>query len=201
VSWQLVLAASAVTAAAYATIAYLIVSGLVASEQLRTNRLAVATGLIFITAAVHHGLDAIQLLLPSLGVDKSHGLALRHAWDWHTVVWDILTAAAGIYYLSLRGSDARAPHGAQMFDDLKVRERQALEINDNIVQGLTVAKYAMTIGANDHSQQAIEDTLRRAREIITDLLGAPGMPIELGPGDLRRAEPAAVAEKKEPPTA
>jgi hypothetical protein len=201
VSWQLVMAASAVAAFTYGAIAYLIVSGLVASSQLRTNRLGVATALIFVTGAVHHGLDGVQLLLPSLGIDKTHGLALRHAWDWHTVVWDILTAAAGIYYLSLRGSDASAPRGAQMFEDLKVRERQALEINDNIVQGLTVAKYAMTIGAHDHSQQAIEDTLMRAREIITDLLGEPGTAIELGPGDLRRAEPAVVAGKKEAPGA
>jgi succinate dehydrogenase/fumarate reductase cytochrome b subunit len=201
VSWQLVMAASLVAAGAYAAIAYLIVSGLVASGQLRSNRLGVATALIFVTAAVHHGLEGVQLLLPSLGTGKAHGLALRDAWDWHTVVWDIVTAAAGIYYLSLRGSDGSAPRGAQMFEDLKVRERQALEINDNIVQGLTVAKYAMTIGANDQSQQAIEDTLTRARAIITDLLGEPGTAIELGPGDLRRVEPAAVVAKKEPPAA
>jgi hypothetical protein len=148
---------------------------------------------------VHHGLEAFSLLAPSLGFGKEHGLALRHGWDWHNVVWDLLTALAGIYYLSLRRSYASALRGAQMFEDLKVRERQALEINDNIVQGLTVAKYAMTIGADDHSKQAIEDTLTRARAIITDLLGEPGTSIELGPGDLRRASPAAVVERKEPP--
>jgi hypothetical protein len=69
------------------------------------------------------------------------------------------------------------------------------------VQGLTVAKYAMTIGADDHSRQAIDDTLVRARGIITDLLGEPGTAIELGPGDLRRVAPAIVTEKKEPPAA
>jgi hypothetical protein len=198
-SWQLVMAANFVIAAAYAVIAYLIVSGLLATGQLRTNRLGVATALIFVTSAGHHALEAFQLLLPSLGSDTSHGLALRHAWDWHVVVWDLLTAIVGIYYLSLRGSQASAPRGAQMFDDLKVRERQALEINDNIVQGLTVAKYAMSIGAEDHSKQAIEDTLVRARAIITDLLGEPGSSVAFGPGDLRRTTPAGVAEKREPP--
>jgi hypothetical protein len=198
-SWQLVTAANIAAFAAYAVIAYLIVSALVGSGQLRSNHLGVATSLIFVTAAVHHGLEALQLLAPSLGFGKAHGLALRDAWDWHNVVWDLLTALAGIYYLSLRGWRASASQGAQMFDDLKVRERQALEINDNIVQGLTVAKYAMTIGSEEHSRQAIEDTLTRARAIITDLLGEPGTSIELGPGDLRRAAPAAVVERKEPP--
>ena len=199
-SWQLVMAANFVIAAAYAVIAYLIVSGLLATGQLRTNRLGVATALIFVTSAGHHALEAFQLLLPSLGSGTSHGLALRHGWDWHMVVWDLLTAVAGIYYLSLRGAQASAPRGAQMFDDLKVRERQALEINDNIVQGLTVAKYALSIGAEDHSKQAIEDTLVRARAIITDLLGEPGSSGGFGPGDLRRTTAAAVVDKQEPPS-
>lgn len=191
--------ANAVAALAYAAIAYLIISGLVASAQLRTNRLGVATALIFVTGAGYYALEAFHLLAPSLGIDKARGLALRHGWDWHTVVWGLLTAAAGIYYLALRRSQARAPEGAQMFEDPKIRERQALEINDNIVQGLTVAKYAMSIGAEDHSRQAIDDTLMRAREIITDLLGEPGSEIDLGPGDLRRVTPAVVVERKEPP--
>src|SRR5213596_2805063 len=106
------MAASLAAACAYAVIAYLIVSGLLAGGQLRTNHLGVATALIFVTAAGHHGLEGVQLLLPSLGVDKAHGLALRHAWDWHTVVWDLLTAGVGIYYLTLRSSFASALRGA-----------------------------------------------------------------------------------------
>ena len=145
-----------------------------------------------LSTAGYFALVAIELLASR---------ALRDGWDWHMVVWALLTAAAGIYYLALRRARGRAPEGAQMFEDLKVRERQALEINDNIVQGLTVAKYAMSIGSEDHSRQAIEDTLVRARQIITDLLGEPGSAIELGPGDLRRATPAAVVEKKGPPAA
>jgi hypothetical protein len=189
VTWQLVVAANLAAAIAYGVIAYLILSGLVATGQLRGNHLAVATALIFVTAAGHHGIVGIELL---------HRGPLRDGWDWHSVVWDLLTAAAGVYYLALRRS--RSPvDGAQMYEDLRVRERQALDINDNIVQGLTVAKYAMTIGADDHSRQAIDDTLARARAIITDLLGEPGTAIELGPGDLRRAAPAAVVGRKEPP--
>jgi hypothetical protein len=193
------MAANLLAAVAFGVIAYLVLSGLVRGGQLRRNHLGAATALIFVAVAVHHLLIGLELLGPSVGIYKTHGLALRHGWQWPNVVWDLLTAAVGIYYLSLRGSYATASRGAQMFEDHKIRERQALEINDNIVQGLTVAKYAMTIGAEDHSKQAIDDTLVRARGIITDLLGEPGSAIELGPGDLRRAEPASVVEKKGPP--
>jgi len=195
------MAAAFLAAASFALIAYVIVRGLVGSSQLRTNRLGVATALIFVTVAGSFALQGYRLLAPSLGLDEQHGLALRDAADWHTAVWGLLTAAAGIYYLALRRSRASAPQSAQMFEDLKARERQALEINDNIVQGLTVAKYAMSIGAEDHGRQAIDDTLVRARAIITDRLGEPGSEIEFGPGDLRRATPAAVVSKKEPPVA
>src|SRR3954454_5865348 len=194
------MAANLLAAAAYAVIAYLIVSGLDASNQLRSNHLGLATALIFVTAAIHAGLLGLELLLPSLGAAKTHGLALRDAWTWHTVGGDGLAAAAGLYYLWLRRARGTTRESAQMFEDLRVCERQALEINDNIVQGLTVAKYAMTIGAHDQSEQAIQDTLVRARAIITDLLGEPGSAGEVAPGDRRRIAPATVVNK-EPPAA
>lgn len=200
-TWQLVMAADLLAASAFGVIAFQIISGLVRGRQLRRNHLGTVTALIFVTVAVHYLLVALQLLAPSVGIDTAHGHALRDGWHWHNVVWSLLTAIVAIYYLSLRGARSGARRGAQMFEDHRVRERQALEINDNIVQGLTVAKYAMTIGADDHSKQAIDDTLVRARGIITDLLGEPGTAIKLGPGDLRRAEPAVVVDKKEPPAA
>ena len=200
-TWQLVMVADLLAAAAFGVIAAQIVAGLVRGRQLRTNVLGTVTALIFVTVAGHYLLIGLQLLAPSLGIDASHGRALRNGWHWHNVVWSLLTAGVAIYYLSLRGARGGARRGAQLFEDHRVRERQALEINDTIVQGLAVAKYAMTIGAEDHSKQAIDDTLVRARGIITDLLGEPGGAIELGPGDLRRAGPAVVLEKKEPPAA
>lgn len=195
-TWEIVTAANLVTAAAYTAISYIIASGLVATGQMRTNRLGAATALIFLTCAVHHGTHAIHMLLPSLGVQDAKALALRDAWHWQSAAWDVFSAAVGIFYLSLRGSYASVLRGAQMFEDLKVRERQALEINDNIVQGLTVAKYAMTMGSDAQSKQAIEDTLRRARSLITDLLGEPGTGRELRPGDLRRTTAATVLEPR-----
>jgi hypothetical protein len=132
------------------------------------------------------------MLIPSFGIEDQQGLALREAWHWPAVGWDILGAAVAVFYLSLRGSYASVLRGAQLFEDMKVRERQALEINDNIVQGLSVAKYALDQGKDEQSRKAIEDSLLKARGIITELLGEKDSEIELGAGDLRRKAPAEV---------
>ena len=192
-TWQIVTVANLIVAACYFAISGIILNGLVQTGQLGRNKLGLATGLIFLTCAVHHGTHAIHMLLPSIGVEDPRGIALRDAWHWQTAVWDLTSAAVGIYYLSLRGSYASVLRGAQMFEDLKARERQAVEINDNIVQGLTVAKYAMDTGRDDQSRRAVEEALRNAQDIISGLLDeAEDGRIE--PGRLRRATPAHVGD-------
>jgi hypothetical protein len=54
--------------------------------------------------------------------------------------------------------------------EAQLRRSQALEINDNVVQGLAVAKYAMDLGHLEKAQEAVEGTLAAARRIISDLL-------------------------------
>src|SRR5687768_9840084 len=148
-TWEVSAAANLVIGIAYLAIAYIIFSGLIRTGQVSANRLGLATGLIFLTCGVHHGTHSVHMLIPSFGVEDQQGLALREAWHWPSVGWDILGAAVAVFYLSLRGSYASVLRGAQLFEDMKVRERQALEINDNIVQGLSVAKYALDQGKDD----------------------------------------------------
>ncbi len=62
--------------------------------------------------------------------------------------------------------------------EAQLRRQQALEINDNIVQGLAVAKYALDLGETEKVQEAIDGTLAAARTIISDLLE------EIGEDDL-----------------
>jgi hypothetical protein len=193
VTWQVVAVANLLIAIAYMTIAWIIASGLVRSGQLRSNRLGGATALIFLTCGIHHGAHTLHMLLPYVGLEQDHGLAMRAAWDWHAAIWDILSAGVAFYYLSLRGSYASVLRGAQLFEDLKVRERQALEINDSIVQGLAVAKYAMDQGSDERSRQAVEETLRGARTLISDLLGDEDAQLGVAPGELRRQSAAGLA--------
>jgi signal transduction histidine kinase len=65
------------------------------------------------------------------------------------------------------------------------RERRALEINDGIVQGLVVAKYAMAAGNATEAVRAVDETLEAARRLVTAQLDevAAGA---VRPGDLVR---------------
>jgi hypothetical protein len=63
------------------------------------------------------------------------------------------------------------------------RERRALEINDSVVQGLVVAKYALAGGRTADVERAVDETLDRARDLMNRQLG------EVRPGDLRRRTP------------
>jgi hypothetical protein len=192
-TWQISTAANLVIGLAYLAIAYIIISGLVKTGQVTANRLGLATGLIFLTCGIHHGGHSVHMLLPSFGIEDQAALDLRNAWHWPAVGWDIVGAAVALFYLSLRGSYASVLRGAQLFEDMKVRERQALEINDNIVQGLSVAKYALDQGEDQKSRAAVEETLRKSRELITELLGEQDSELELKAGELRRQRPATVS--------
>ena len=192
-TWQISAAANGVIGVAYLVIAYIILGGLIRTNQLTTNKLGLATGLIFLTCGFHHGTHSFHMLIPSFGIHDQQALDLRASWHWPSVAWDVVGAAVALYYLSLRGSYASVLRGAQLFEDMKVRERQALEINDNIVQGLSVAKYALDQGEDEKSKKAVEETLKKARLIITELLGDEGSEVALGPGELRRQRPATVA--------
>lgn len=87
--------------------------------------------------------------------------------------------------LAEREREAAALH----LNEVRLRRRQAVEINDNIVQGLTAAVYALELGEAESCRTYIEATLAAARAMMGDTLEeiAGG---ELADGDLVRAEAA-----------
>lgn len=85
-----------------------------------------------------------------------------------------------------------------------VRRRQALEINDNVVQGLTAAVLTLEDGDLAAAMSFVERTLAAARRMMNDWL-QPLDGQDLRPGDLVRAShssldepPAEVLESKAP---
>ncbi len=78
--------------------------------------------------------------------------------------------------------------------EAEVRQKQALELNDNVVQGLAVAGMAMELGESDKAKDAIARTLAAAQSIITGLLRGAGKDREVLPGDLVRTNPAGLED-------
>jgi len=186
--------ANSVISIVYFMISFVILRSLMVSGQLRANKLGTATGVIFFSCAVHHGTHVVHMLGPAVGYDVTAGQALRESFSLHNAAWDVASAIVGIYYWSLRATYAPLMRGAALFEDLKERQRQALEINDNIVQGLTVAKLALELDEREYSEAALASALAAASRIISDLLGHADAENRLGPGDLVRETPAKVID-------
>jgi len=79
--------------------------------------------------------------------------------------------------------------------DLEANRSQALQINDDIVQGITVAKYALELGRLDVAAEALESTLAGAKEIVRELL-SDGAGIE--PAAVLRTQPAVLHRRTSP---
>ena len=84
---------------------------------------------------------------------------------------------------------------AAHFAEAQLKRRQALEINDNVVQGLVAAVYALEQGEVERSADYLARTLSAVRAMMDDLLeplGGDG----LRPGDLVRAAPAVAGAER-----
>lgn len=187
--WMMGAAAGIVLFAAYFAISYTILHGIVKTRQgIRTNPLAVATGAIFMSCGVAHGLHASHMLLPFVGLDLHVGLATREAFgEWHIWAWEAVTAGIAVWYWTLRHRFPALLRGTALFEDIRQRQKEALQIHDNVVQGLAQAKLNFEVGFHEEGMREIEKTLAASRAIITNLLGEAESENALKPGDLRRS--------------
>lgn len=177
--WLVGALANMLVTGAYLAIALIVGRGLASTGQWRSNPLAVATGLIFFSCGVGHGIHLVHLLLDEHDV--------RHTLDWHLALWDLGTGIAAVWYFSLRGRFPALVRGAALFEDMRERQRQALEIHDNVVQGMATAKMALELDDTERALTALDTTLGRAKGIISDLLGDAPLAARL-----RRDTPATI---------
>jgi hypothetical protein len=140
---------------------------------------------------VHHGVMGV--IAPQSVYD--HANAWAHPWEWAGIHGFFVVLASVALIISWKLNElerARSNAFQRQLGEATVRRQQALEINDNIVQGLTVASLALELERPDDSRVAIEDTLAKARGIISALLGEMQSDQSLNAGDLVRAKPALV---------
>ncbi len=76
---------------------------------------------------------------------------------------------------------------------LEERRQRALELNDDVVQGLALAQLALQADRPDQARVAIEGTLESAQALVAGLLESAGERGKLEPGDLVRTTAASVS--------
>jgi two-component system cell cycle sensor histidine kinase/response regulator CckA len=135
---QMFLLANMVIMIAYAAIMVAIVVPVARAGQLRTNRLATATALIFFSCAVGHALHAVMTYRTLVQTTDTHRMHMdAGGWPWTSAVWDLITAAVGVYYWTLRrgygvllgkGAIYVDPWGQRRLEEADARERAARDI-------------------------------------------------------------------------
>jgi hypothetical protein len=93
--------------------------------------------------------------------------------------------AIGIFAAERRHRLAQAVELRETKAELDRRDllrREALELNDAVVQHLVIAHYLLQQGESDAAREPVERSLGEAKRIIAELLGEPE------PGSMRRGE-------------
>jgi hypothetical protein len=190
--WIVTAAANALVSVFYFTIFLLIGRGLVAEGLWRRNRLALATAGIFLTCSFGHGIHLFHLLVDDGMAD--HVAGVRGALgSWPMALVDSLTAVVAACFLSLRLLARRHDAaGNEMYEDWRRRRQTALDLNDDVIQGLVTAKLALDLADEEEAALALERTLAAARDLVAQLLEPMGGPAGIKPGDLRRRAAAQV---------
>jgi PAS domain S-box-containing protein len=135
VSGQLAFSANLTISVAYFAIFGAIIIPMTRVGKLRSNRLASATALIFLSCAVGHGFHALAALFAITGPDHQMD-SMVSGWSlWPSATWDVLTAAVAIYYWTLRrgygvllgpGALFNQPGMPERLQEIKMREQAAV---------------------------------------------------------------------------
>lgn len=149
--------------------------------------------LALVFVVVHHGTVGV--------VDPrsvyNHEAAVEGPWLWAGIHGLFIAGAAAAALASWKHVETereRAEDAAVRLHDREVRHREAIQINDTVVQGLVTAKYAAQLGDADAAAAAVERTLELARQLVSDLM--EGEPDMFEPGGLRRAVAATASDPK-----
>ncbi|MDQ3756484.1 MAG: hypothetical protein M3394_01380 [Actinomycetota bacterium] len=144
---------------------------------------------------VHHG------LVGALDPDAvfNHPSALEQPWLWAGIHGLFILGESIALLTTWRVSEGERDRTADVALRLQATElaqRQALEINDAVVQGLTVSKYALDTGDPVLAGAALDNTLAAARDLVSRLLHETSEDGRFRAGDLVREVPAVVLPER-----
>ncbi|GEP38950.1 hypothetical protein NPS01_26130 [Nocardioides psychrotolerans] len=89
-------------------------------------------------------------------------------------------------------AETEREHAAVRLGEAHERRRQASELNDNVVQGLTTAIYALELEDTARAWQLLQNTLEAARGLMSGLGGGEAGK-EIPDSDLLRTSAARVS--------
>jgi len=113
----------------------------------------------------------------------------RRTVPWLIFIAFALTAGIGLFLLR------RVLLASRRLERAELNRAHALEINDNIVQRLVMARYSLDRGSSENSQEKVAETLHEAQQLVTSLLEDK----EIAPGVLRRGAAADTEGSPQPP--
>lgn len=83
----------------------------------------------------------------------------------------------------------RAQEQARRLERMEQRRRHAAELNDEVVQGLTIAQMSFELGREQEGREAIQRTLRAAQSIVSEMLQEDEADESLPPHGFMRERP------------
>lgn len=178
--WILGAAMNLVMLVTFAAIATFLWRAIIDGGQLTSNPLLTGMALIFTTCSIGHALHLEHTLLPIymplLGIgDVYHAVTFGH-WarvamsDPALVAMDISSAAAAVWYLTTRHRHGELFEGAELAEDLRVKEEEARWMHDSVVQTCARALMHVDLGEDEEAIEAIEESIDEAKTIVDQFL-------------------------------
>jgi hypothetical protein len=119
-------------------------------------------------AGISAGLVAVALVVVSVVVDD---VSLTAAgWASRIVPLVILGALLGDASERVRRAEAEK----QRLEAAALLYREAIEINDTLVQGMVASRWALEAGRQDAGLQTLEQTIGQAQELVSGLIRRAG---------------------------
>ncbi len=125
------------------------------------------------------------------GVAEFFTPAIREADDELAAIMEAIGHQLGQFLLR-REAEVRLGAATRQIERRQTMQRQAAELNDDVVQGLVLAHYHLGRGDHAVAAQKVDVALESARAIVSDLLGE----VDVAPGDLRRQTSAEVPRER-----
>ena len=118
---------------------------------------------------VHHGV--VGTMDPESVYN--HPAAINKPMLWAVIHGLFITGAALAGLRSWKHAEIerdRAEDAAARLQERVIRQREAIRINDTVVQGLVTATYAAELGDRDLADATVQRTLRLAQQLVADLM-------------------------------